>query len=234
MQLFGLVNTLLASEFETSRNNLSIQRYSVVPLAPNSGLIGWVPHCDTLHGLVRAYRDARKIPITQEHRLLLQMSPDYVNLCVMQKAEIFHFVLNSTDGMDLKKVLWLQSQTAEVWLERRTNYTRSLAAMSMVGYILGKFIYILLLILSLFFFFFFTIFLNFNCIGLGDRHCSNIMLDRQSGKLVHIDFGDCFEVAMLRDKFPEKVPFRLTRMMVKAMGVCLNFLNFLSIKIFKF
>jgi FKBP12-rapamycin complex-associated protein len=55
--------------------------------------------------------------------------------------------------------------------------------------------------------------------GLGDRHCSNLMLDRQSGKIIHIDFGDCFEVAMLRDKFPEKIPFRLTRMLVNAMGV---------------
>ena len=34
---------------------------------------------------------------------------------------------------------------------------------------------------------------------------------------MHIDFGDCFEVAMKRKKFPEKVPFRLTRMLVKAM-----------------
>ena len=56
MQLFGLVNTLLASEFETSRNHLSIERYSAVPLAPNSGLIGWVPHCDTMHALIRSYR----------------------------------------------------------------------------------------------------------------------------------------------------------------------------------
>src|SRR5689334_7267672 len=110
MQLFGLVNTLLGSEFNTSRNNLNIQRYSVVPLAPNSGLIGWVPHCDTLHTLIRAYRDARKIPVTQEHRLLLQMSADYINLCIMQKVEIFKFALSSTDGMDLKKILWLQSQ----------------------------------------------------------------------------------------------------------------------------
>jgi FKBP12-rapamycin complex-associated protein len=31
--------------------------------------------------------------------------------------------------------------------------------------------------------------------------------------------GDCFEVAMNRDKYPEKVPFRLTRMLVKAMEV---------------
>ena len=36
---------------------------------------------------------------------------------------------------------------------------------------------------------------------------------------MHIDFGDCFEVAMKRDKFPEKIPFRLTRMLIKAMEV---------------
>ena len=72
---------------------------------------------------------------------------------------------------------------SEEWLERRTNFTRSLAVMSMVGYILG----------------------------LGDRHPSNLMLDQISGRVLHIDFGDCFEVAMHREKFPEKVPFRLTR-----------------------
>ena len=36
------------------------------------------------------------------------------------------------------------------------------------------------------------------------RHPSNLMLDRQSGKVLHIDFGDCFEVAMHREKYPEK------------------------------
>ena len=56
-------------------------------------------------------------------------------------------------------------------------------------------------------------------LGLGDRHPSNLMLDRASGKVVHIDFGDCFEVAMKREKFPEKIPFRLTRMLRKAMEV---------------
>lgn len=63
-------------------------------------------------------------------------------------------------------MLWLKSRNSEVWLERRTGYTRSTAVMSMVGYLLG----------------------------LGDRHPSNLMLDRYSGKLLHIDFGDCFEV----------------------------------------
>jgi FKBP12-rapamycin complex-associated protein len=45
------------------------------------------------------------------------------------------------------------------------------------------------------------------------------MLDRRTGKVLHIDFGDCFEVAMTRDKFPERVPFRLTRMLINAMEV---------------
>ena len=42
---------------------------------------------------------------------------------------------------------------------------------------------------------------------------------RYSGKLLHIDFGDCFEASMNREKFPERVPFRLTRMMVRAFEV---------------
>ena len=56
-------------------------------------------------------------------------------------------------------------------------------------------------------------------LGLGDRHPSNLMLHRRTGKLVHIDFGDCFEVAQHREKYPEKIPFRLTRMLVEAMEV---------------
>ena len=40
-----------------------------------------------------------------------------------------------------------------------------------------------------------------------------------SGKIIHIDFGDCFEVAMQREKFPERIPFRLTRMLINAMEV---------------
>ncbi|EFJ44271.1 target of rapamycin, growth-regulatory PI3K-like protein kinase [Volvox carteri f. nagariensis] len=191
MQLFGLVNTMLAHDRITAERDLSIARYAVIPLSPNSGLIGWVPNCDTLHALIREYREARKIPLNWEHRLMLGMAPDYDHLTVIQKVEVFEFALDSTSGEDLHKVLWLKSRNSEVWLDRRTNYTRSAAVMSMVGYILG----------------------------LGDRHPSNLMLDRYSGKLLHIDFGDCFEASMNREKFPEKVPFRLTRMMIKAMEV---------------
>ena len=51
-------------------------------------------------------------------------------------------------------------------VHRRTNYSRLLAVMSMVGYILG----------------------------LGDSHPSNLILVRKNGKILHIYFGECFEV----------------------------------------
>jgi hypothetical protein len=225
MQLFGLVNALLARKIksQTSRKDLSIQQYIVIPLSPHVGLIGWLPETDTFHTLVRRYRAEKRIPLNLEQQLSYQVVPyhggqimgqmknvggggaanvvidpsgpgnaeGYDRLTLMQKIEAFQYALHNSPGDDLAKVLWYKSRNAEVWLERRTNFTRSLACMSMVGYILG----------------------------LGDRHPSNLMLHRSTGRVVHIDFGDCFEVAMNREKFPERVPFRLTRMLVQAMDV---------------
>lgn len=51
-----------------------------------------------------------------------------------------------------------------VWYERRRAYIHSVATTSMVGYILG----------------------------IGDRHVSNILIDKTTAELVHIDFGMFF------------------------------------------
>ncbi|CAF0930015.1 unnamed protein product, partial [Didymodactylos carnosus] len=191
MQLFGLVNEFLSSNDETRRRNFTIQRYSVIPLAPNNGLLGWVAQCDTFHALIKEHRERSQVVLNAEYRHMQTKAPHFDHLPLINKVEVFEYALNLLEGDDLAKILWHKSSSAEIWLDRRSNYTRSLAVMSMVGYILG----------------------------LGDRHPSNLMLDRASGKVVHIDFGDCFELAMTREKFPEKIPFRLTRMLCLAMEV---------------
>lgn len=135
------------------------------------------------------------------------MTSSYNELTRFQKIEVFEYALANSNGMDLHQSLWLRSKNSEVncfiyafnifklwwiavnltmsslilsslspyflfihslkaWLDRRTNYTRSLAVMSMVGYILG----------------------------LGDRHPSNLLMDKSTANVVHIDYGDCFEV----------------------------------------
>ena len=58
----------------------SIQRYSVIPLSTNSGLIGWVPHCDTLHSLIRDYREKKKVLLNIEHRIMLKVCHTTINL----------------------------------------------------------------------------------------------------------------------------------------------------------
>lgn len=64
-----------------------------------AGLIGWVPNTDTLHALIREYRDVRKTPLNIEHRLMLGMSPDYDHLPLIHKVEVFEHALDSTDGV---------------------------------------------------------------------------------------------------------------------------------------
>jgi FKBP12-rapamycin complex-associated protein len=131
------------------------------------------------------------------------MAPDYPSLTLLQKVEVFRYALDNTTGQDLYRILWLKSASSAAWLERRSTFTRSLAVNSMVGHILG----------------------------LGDRHPSNFMIERNTGQVIHIDFGDCFEVAMHREKFPEKIPFRLTRMLTNAMEVCSQILSSLEMPI---
>ena len=124
----------------------------------------------------------------------IQDEPEYdndPNIPLARRLEVFESVMERTTGQDLYRILWLKSESSEAWVSRRTTYTRSLAISNMVCYLLG----------------------------VGDRHPGNILLDRIAGKVVHIDFGDCFEVSFERDTLPEKVPFRLTRMMRHAMEV---------------
>ena len=191
MQLFNLVNTILANNKFTSNKNLYIDTFSVFPLSHSTGIIGWVPDCDTLHQLIKEKREISNTIPNIEHRKMFRLCNKYESCNFLYKVEIFKESIKDLPGLELNNIIWIKSKNCETWLIRRTNYSRSLAVMSMVGYILG----------------------------LGDRHPSNLMMSRKTGKIIHIDFGDCFEIAMKREKFPEKVPFRLTRMLVKALEV---------------
>lgn len=76
------------------------------------------------------------------------------------------------------------------WFVKRLAYTHSVAASSMVGYI----------------------------VGLGDRHAMNILIDQATAEVIHIDLGVAFEQGLML-KTPERVPFRLTRDIIDGMGI---------------
>lgn len=75
------------------------------------------------------------------------------------------------------------------WLGRRRNLIDSVAKMSIIGFILG----------------------------LGDRHCENILFDSSTGGCVHVDFNCLFEKGKSFE-IPELVPFRLTQNLADSFG----------------
>eukprot|EP00656_Telonema_subtile_P016881 TRINITY_DN18953_c0_g2_i2.p1 TRINITY_DN18953_c0_g2~~TRINITY_DN18953_c0_g2_i2.p1 ORF type:complete len:849 (-),score=171.05 TRINITY_DN18953_c0_g2_i2:95-2641(-) len=190
MQLLQLVSSLLGQHRQQLQMSLhvglSIPRYAIVPVSVNCGLAQWVPNTDTLQALISKYREDRGIPPRIEMQRVHHFCGGpkaYDQLPLPNKMEAFEEGLSTTSGTDLYKIMWLRAPSAQEWLRRRVHFTKTLASNSMVGYILG----------------------------LGDRHPQNIMIERTTGNVIHIDYGECFEMTQHRENFPEKVPFRLTR-----------------------
>ena len=190
IQFFMLINSMLRSNRATGDLGVTIVEYSIVPFAPNAGLISWVTGADTLQQLIHEYRSTRGSGHNIENEISNQIvGPLFNSLNALQRFEVFTHIEKVSKATEIREMLWLRSPSATVWLQRNRCFTVSTAMMSMAGYV----------------------------IGLGDRHPSNIMIQKHTGKVIHIDFGDSFEVAMNRPIFAERVPFRLTRMIVNAL-----------------
>jgi FKBP12-rapamycin complex-associated protein len=137
MQLLDLVNNLLSTNSETKKKDLTITRYEVIVLSSNVGLLEWVENTETIYSVVKSYRNSKKVRINLEYLLRKYHAPNYEQLTLFQKLEIFELIIEKTSGQDIYKVLWLSSKNSEIWLDKRTNFTKSIAVMSIVGYIIG-------------------------------------------------------------------------------------------------
>ena len=187
-QVFEEVSKMLRSHKATRQRDLMVRTYKVIPLTPKSGIIEFVPHSMPLNDyLVPAHSryypqclkgsTARsKIHALASHSTDARIK-EYRKICDAIPPVLRYFFLERFSEPD-------------VWFRKRTAYTRTTAAASMLGHV----------------------------IGLGDRHCSNIMLDEESGEVVHIDLGIAFEAGRVLT-IPELVPFRLSRDIVDGMGI---------------
>ncbi|KAJ4479010.1 hypothetical protein J3R30DRAFT_3881305 [Lentinula aciculospora] len=189
MDFNAIINKLLKANSESRRRQLHIRTYGVVTLNEECGFIQWVPHTKPIRPIIVNLYSNRQIP---------GWSADM--------ADVFTKIKAMNDGnkaaeLFTKKVLslyppvfheWFIETFPEptAWLVSRLTYARTAAVMSMVGFILG----------------------------LGDRHCENILLDQNTGDLIHVDFNCLFEKGKTLET-PERVPFRLTQNLVDALGV---------------
>jgi serine-protein kinase ATM len=170
-QIFYEMDGVMQRSRETRRREMRIRTYRVVPLKPQTGVIEWVlesipllEYLERTHGNVYSKdwkwsicRQKVHEAATSEHGKRLQI---YQDVCKHFHPVLSYFFLEHFRDPDN-------------WFARRISYSRSLAASSMIGHVLG----------------------------LGDRHCQNILLDKQSGEVVHIDLGVAFE-QVLPVKYP--------------------------------
>jgi FKBP12-rapamycin complex-associated protein len=173
MQLFSFINGLIKKSEIRFRSKLTVQTLKVVPVSARVGLVEWVSGRITLDDVLR---ESRK-------KLGLDVDIDGKAGSDFQKA------IASAPADDLEKYILRGSANMEVWIDRRLNFTSSLASNSVIGYV----------------------------IGLGNRHMRNIQINPSTAALSHLDFSECFEAALHRSKFPETVPFRLTRLLTNAL-----------------
>ncbi|CAL4957640.1 unnamed protein product [Urochloa decumbens] len=188
-QFFSLVNTFLQNHRDTSQRRLRIRTYKVVPFTPSAGVVEWVngtvPLGEYLLGSTRisgahgrygtgdwTYLQCREYLMSEKDKRRA-----FLKICNNFRPVMHHFFLE-------------QFLLPADWFQSRLAYTRSVAASSMVGYI----------------------------VGLGDRHSMNILIDQDTAEVVHIDLGVAFEQGLML-KTPERVPFRLTRDIIDGMGV---------------
>ncbi|KAL8276041.1 hypothetical protein Esti_000035 [Eimeria stiedai] len=56
------------------------------------------------------------------------------------------------------------------------------------------------------------------CLGIGDRHLGNCLLDLKTGECINIDFGYAFDVAVHDLPVPELAPLRLSPCLLRVVG----------------
>lgn len=187
-QVFEQVSELLKTNKSTRQRNLHIRTYRVLPLTPSAGVIEFVANTTPLHDYLLPAHDKYHPKDWKGSQCRKEIS-DVQTKSNETRVKTFRTVTDHFHPV-MRFFFTENFRSPDEWFVKRLAYTRSTAAISILGHV----------------------------VGLGDRHGHNILLDARSGEVVHIDLGIAFEMGRVLP-IPENVPFRLTRDIVDGMGI---------------
>jgi serine/threonine-protein kinase ATR len=133
MEFNGMINRSLKRDAESSRRQLYIRTYAVVPLNEECGIIEWVPGIKTIRDILLNLYTSRKIH--PDYNLLRQLMDE----ASLSESKIRIFTDDVLGRFPPMLQLWFIDRfpNPSSWFAARLRYTRSCAVMSMVGTILG-------------------------------------------------------------------------------------------------
>ncbi|CAF1368457.1 unnamed protein product [Rotaria sordida] len=184
-----LFNKCLKKNSETRRRQLNIRTYAVYPINERCGLIEWLPNLCTFRSLVTKFYRQRSSNFSEVSNREIKVYGNSKDKTKETRYNDFLKLLAFHQPAVFHQYFFAAYPDPNRWYISRMNFVRSTAVMSMIGYIMG----------------------------LGDRHCENILIDTCTGETVHVDFNCLFNKG-LTFEIPEKVPFRLTHNIVDGMG----------------
>ena len=186
MEIFMHMNLLMKKDPRCNERISFIRTFAVVPLGETRGLIEWVDNRTEIKDIIVNLYETAEQPLRKNY--LFRGMPDSspLDLVIQYNTERF----GKCSPPVFHKWFYNNFPFSTDWYLARQEYTRSVAVMSMGGYIMG----------------------------LGDRHLQNMLISTQTGHVMHVDFGVLFCEGE-RLKYPETVPYRLTQNLVDGMGV---------------
>ncbi|KAL1920620.1 uncharacterized protein VTP21DRAFT_997 [Calcarisporiella thermophila] len=214
MQFLRITNELLKRDKKAAMRSLSARHYAVIPLSDHTGMLQWVDNALPMFHIYKQWQQRDHAANLLQGNNVKTESPRRPTELFFEKVSaalqregmpvttprrnwphhlirtVYEELMEETPSDILEREFWISSRNPSEWRLKSESFSRSIAVMSIIGYI----------------------------IGLGDRHMDNILIDFDNGEVVHIDYNICFEKGR-KLRVPELVPFRLTRNLETALGV---------------
>ncbi|KAI3654356.1 hypothetical protein MP228_001075 [Amoeboaphelidium protococcarum] len=189
IELFGVINSLFGKDSDCTQRDLGILTYAAIPLSESCGLIEWVDNTCTFRKALEHYysKNQRSDLSASKYTKWKELGKGATALTKYYKETLLPMFSPAV----FQQWLFERFVDPPSWYRAQKRWTRSVAVMSIVGFIFG----------------------------LGDRHLENILVQETSGQVLHVDFNCLFDKGLLLE-YPERVPFRLSQNVVAGFGFC--------------